>query len=142
MKSLMLFITVLMISLWGCGNESGSDSPSNSVRDFVSAVKEKNTAKAWDYLSDDSHKMYDKIAANTNRTGRQYFEISIEDPNSLGILASDFEIADEQIDNSNAVITIKTAAGEVNQLYAVKEDGKWKFDYSRSIQESMKEKNP
>lgn len=142
MKSLILLITVLMISLWGCGNESGSDSPSNSVRDFVSAVKEKNTAKAWDFLSDDSHKMYDKIAANTNRTGRQYFEISIEDPNSLGILASDFEIADEKIDNSNAVITIKTAAGEINQLYAVKEDGKWKFDYSRSIQESMKEKNP
>ena len=131
-----------MISLWGCGNESGSDSPSNSVRDFVSAVKEKNTAKAWGFLSEDSHKMYDKIAANTNRTGRQYFDISIEDPNSLGILAGEFEIADEQIDNGNAVITIKTAAGEVNQLYAVKEEGSWKFDYSRSIQESMKEKNP
>lgn len=142
MKSFILFITVLMVSLWGCGNESGSDSPSNSVRDFVSAVKEKNTAKAWEFLSEDSHKMYDKIAANTNRTGRQYFDISIEDPNSLGILAGDFEIAGEEIDNSNAVITIKTAAGEVNQLYAVKEGGNWKFDYSRSIQESMKEKNP
>lgn len=140
------FILVLMILtgfLTSCNNTgAGADSPSDAVNDFVKAVKEKNSSVAWDILSKESHSMYDKIAANTNRTGKQYFEVSIEDPNSLGILAEDFEILEEKIDGEKATLMIKNTAGQTNELYAINESGGWKFDYSRSIQESMKEKTP
>lgn len=141
-KSLILVLMVLTGSLTSCDNTTGSDSPTDAVNDFVKAVKEKNSSAAWDILSKESHSMYDKIAANTNRTGKQYFEVSIEDPNSLGILGEDFEILEEKIDGEKATLIIKNAAGQTNELYAINESGAWKFDYSRSIQESMKEKTP
>ncbi|MCB0722726.1 MAG: DUF4878 domain-containing protein [Ignavibacteriae bacterium] len=140
MKNIILINMLLLVLLWGCGSQTGSDSPGNAINNFVKAVKEKNSNLAWDNLSDESHKMYDKIAANTNRTGKQYFEVSMEDPNSLGVLADNYEVVEEKVDGDKATIIIKTYTGQSNELYAVKENGGWKFDYSRSIQESMKEK--
>lgn len=140
MNKIVIVKIFLIALLWGCGSQTGSDSPGSAVNNFVKAVKEKNSNVAWDNLSDESQKMYDKIAANTNRTGKQYFEVSMEDPNSLGVLADSYEIIDEKVDGDKATIIIKTSAGQTNELYAIKENGGWKFDYSRSIQESMKEK--
>jgi hypothetical protein len=143
MKSLFIIIVVLAGFLSSCGDSgSGSDSPTDAVNSFVKAVKEKNSSVAWDLLSKESQNMYDKIAANTNRSGKQYFEVSISDPNSLGILSEDFEILTESIDNERASVMIKNAAGQTNELYTVNENGGWKFDYSRSIQESVKQKTP
>lgn len=140
MNKIILIPVFLLAILWGCGSKTGSDSPGEAVNNFVKAVKEKNSTVAWDNLSGESQKMYDKIAVNTNRSGKQYFEVSMEDPNSLGVLADEYEIVDEKIDGDKATIMIKTAAGQTNELYAIMENGGWKFDYSRSIQESMKEK--
>lgn len=127
-----------MITLSACGPTGGSDSPANAVKDFVAALKEQNTGRAWNYLSKNSHKMYDDIARNRNQSGKEYFEKSASNVSTLGMMGMDFDVVDEKKDGDSATVTIKTKDGKSSELYSVKEEGVWKLDYARTIEESMK----
>ncbi|HMS34371.1 MAG TPA: DUF4878 domain-containing protein [Ignavibacteria bacterium] len=136
-----LSVIIIIISIFvysGCGNSGGSDSPANSLKDFVAALKEQNPGKAWNYLSSNSQKMYNDIAKNRNQSGKEYFEKSVSNAGSLGMMGMDFEVVDEKKDGDKATITIKTKDQNTSELYSVKEDGAWKLDYARTIEESMK----
>lgn len=135
--SVILFI-VLFSVFTGCGKSGGSDSPANSLKDFVTALKEQNPGKAWNYLSSNSQKMYDDIAKNRNQSGKEYFEKSVSNAGSLGMMGMDFEVVDEKKEGDKATITIKTKDQNTSELYSIKEDGVWKLDYARTIEESMK----
>lgn len=127
-----------MIKLIGCGSTGGSDSPSNSVKDFVLALKEQNPGRAWNYLSENSQKMYNDIAMNRNQSGKEYFEKSVSNVSTLGLMGMDFEVVDEKKDGDSATVIIKTKDNSTSELYSIKEDGTWKLDYARTIEESMK----
>ena len=132
---LALFILVIFT---GCGSTGGSDSPANSVKDFVAALKEQNPGKAWNYLSKGSQKMYEDIAKNRNQSGKEYFEKSVSNISTLGMMGMDFEVVDEIKEGDSATIIIKTADQTPSEFYSVKEGGVWKLDYARIIEESMK----
>jgi len=136
MKIYVIIILAILIS--GCGNSGGSDSPSNSVKDFVAALKEQNPGKAWNYLSKGSQQMYDGIAKNRNQSGKEYFEKSVSNVSSLGMMGMDFEVMDEIKDGDKATIIIKTKDQSTSELYSLKEGGVWRLDYARTIEESMK----
>lgn len=138
MKIYFSAIILLLFVFNGCGPTGGSDSPANSLKDFVSALKEQNPGKAWNYLSANSQKMYNDIAKNRNQSGKEYFEKSVSNAGSLGMMGMDFEVVDEKKEGDNATITIKTKDQNTSELYSVKEDGVWKLDYARTIEESMK----
>lgn len=131
-------VLVLTALLSGCGPSGGSDSPANSVKDFVAALKEQNPGKAWNYLSKGSQKMYNDIAKNRNQSGKEYFEKSVSNVSSLGMMGMDFEVVEENKDGDKATIIIKSKDQSTSELYSVKEDGVWKLDYARTIEESMK----
>lgn len=132
-------IIILIFTIcFGCGSNGGSDSPSNAVKDFVLALKEQNPGKAWNYLSANSQKMYNDIAKNRNQSGKEYFEKSVSNAGSLGMMGMDFEVVDEKKEGDTATLTIKTKDQNTSELYSVKEDGAWKLDYARTIEESMK----
>src|SRR5580765_2694132 len=80
---LLIFLSLMIFN--GCGPTGGSDSPSNSVKDFVAALKEQNPGRAWNYLSAGSQKMYNDIAKNRNQSGKEYFEKSVSNMSSLGM---------------------------------------------------------
>lgn len=135
----ILIIALLVFSVYyGCSTSGGSDSPANSVKDFVTALQEQNPGKAWNYLSKGSQKMYDDIAKNRNQSGKEYFEKSVSDVSTLGMMGMDFEIIDEKKDGDKATVTIKTKDQNTAEMYSIKEDGVWKLDYARTIEESMK----
>ncbi len=138
MKLYFVIIAIFILGIMGCGPTGGSDSPSNSVKDFVKALKEQNAGRAWNYLSKNSQKMYDDIAKNRNQSGKEYFEKSVSDVSSLGMMGMDFEVVDERKDGDNATVLIKTKDQSTSELYSVKEDGVWKLDYARTIEEGMK----
>jgi len=138
MKIIVTTILLVLSFYYGCSSSSGSDSPSNSVKDFVAALKEQNPGKAWNYLSKGSQKMYDDIAKNRNQSGKEYFEKSVSNVSSLGMMGMDFEVIDEKKDGDKAAVIIKTKDQNTSELYSVKEDGVWKLDYARTIEESMK----
>jgi hypothetical protein len=132
-------IIILLTSIYiGCGPTGGSDSPANALKDFVAALKEQNPGKAWNYLSAGSQKMYNDIAKNRNQSGKEYFEKSVSNAGSLDMMGMDFEVVDEKKDGDNATITIKTKDRNQSEFYSVKEEGVWKLDYARTIEESMK----
>ncbi|MBK8550517.1 MAG: DUF4878 domain-containing protein [Ignavibacteria bacterium] len=138
MKIYFSTIILLFFVFNGCGPTGGSDSPANSLKDFVAALKEQNPGKAWNYLSANSQKMYNDIAKNRNQSGKEYFEKSVSNAGSLGMMGMDFEVVDEKKDGDNATIIIKTKDNNTSELYSIKEDGVWKLDYARTIEESMK----
>ncbi len=137
MKTGFRIIIISLIIYFGCGPTGGSDSPANSVKDFVAALKDQNPGKAWNYLSANSQKMYTDIAKNRNQSGKEYFEKSVSNAGSLGMMGMDFEVIDEKKEGDSATITIKTK-DQTSELYSIKEEGVWKLDYARTIEESMK----
>lgn len=132
----LLLLCGIIIS---CGSSGGSDSPSNSVKDFVAAIKDGNPNKAWGYLSVESKKMYDDQAKNRNETGQEFFVKGMKDSRSLGVLGTEFDVINEVKEGDDkATITVKTFNGKETQLYAIKESGTWYLDYARTIEESRK----
>ncbi len=135
-----LCLSIVVFSIYsGCMSGSGSDSPANSVKDFVSALKEQNPGRAWNYLSKDSQKLYDDIAKNRNQSGKEYFEKSVSNVSSLGMMGMDFEIIDEKKNGDKATVIIKSKDLSTSELYSVKEDGVWKLDYARTLEENMRQ---
>lgn len=138
MKIKFIIILIFGFIYFSCGQSGGSDSPANALKDFVAALKEQNAGRAWNYLSKNSQKMYNEIAKNRNQSGKEYFEKSVSNVSSLGMMGMDFEVVDEKKEGDSAVITIKTKDQNTSELYSTKEDGVWKLDYARTIEESMK----
>jgi hypothetical protein len=134
----IFYIIISLLFLQGCGNSGGSDSPSNAVKDFVKALREQNSGRAWNYLSKNSQAMYDDIARSRNQSGKEYFEKSVSDVSTLGMVGMDFDVVDEKKSGDTATVVIMTKEQKTSDLYAVREGGVWKLDYARSIRESMK----
>lgn len=136
MKQLVfLFGFVLLLS--GCGNSGGSDSPANSIKDFVKAVKEGSTEKAWNYLSNESQKQFETSAKVRNLSGKDAFVKDFKNPKSLGNLNDDFEVIDEKKDGDNAQVTLRFASGKTFEVFSIKE-GAWKYDLAKTNKEMMK----
>lgn len=138
MKTIISLILFFLMIYTGCGTGGGSDSPANSVKDFVAALKEQNPGKAWNYLSKGSQKMYDDLAKNRNQSGKEYFEKSVSNVSSLGLMGMDFEVINEIKEGDKATIEIRSKDQSTSELYSIKEDGVWKLDYARTLEESMK----
>lgn len=138
MKIFFAIIFTSLIFYTGCGPSGGSDSPANAVKDFVMSLKEQNPGKAWNILSAGSKKMYDDLAKNRNQSGKEYFEKSVSDVSSLGMMGMDFEVVEEIKQGDSATVVIKTKDQITSELFSIKENGTWKLDYARSIEENMK----
>lgn len=136
MKQLIVLFGLLIL-LSGCGNSGGSDSPANSIKDFVKAVKEGSTGKAWTYLSNDSQSQFETSAKTRNLSGKEAFEKDFKNPKSLGNLNEDFEVIDEKKDGDNAQVTLKFMSGKTLEVYSIKE-GAWKYDLVKTNKELMK----
>ncbi|MBV6479808.1 MAG: hypothetical protein HGGPFJEG_02604 [Ignavibacteria bacterium] len=138
MKNFLALFAALIIIYSGCSPTGGSDSPANSVKDFVLALKEQNPGKAWNFLSSGSQKMYNELAKNRNLSGKEYFEKSVSDINSLGIMGMEFDVIDEAKEGDSAKVIIKTKDNKTSELYSIRENGVWKLDYTRTLEENMK----
>lgn len=136
MKHLIVLFGLLLL-LSGCGNSGGSDSPANSIKDFVKAVKEGSTEKAWTFLSAESQKQFETTAKTRNLSGKEAFDKDFKNPKSLGNLNEDFEVIDEKKDGDNAMVSLKFKSGKTLEVYSIKE-GAWKYDLARTNKEMMK----
>ncbi|MBN8568850.1 MAG: DUF4878 domain-containing protein [Ignavibacteria bacterium] len=133
----VIVLIVLGFLFTSCGNSGGSDSPANSIKDFVKAVKEGSTEKAWTFLSTESQKQFETTAKTRNLSGKEAFDKDFKNPKSLGNLNEDFEVIDEKKDSDNAMVTLKFKSGKTLEVYSIKE-GAWKYDLARTNKEMMK----
>jgi len=137
----MKYIIILLLStiiIAGCGNSGGSDSPANSIKDFVKTVKEGNTPKAWNYLTPDSQKQFETSAKQRNLSGKEAFEKDFQNPKSLGNLFEDFEVIDEQKEGESAKVTLRFVSGKTLEVYSLKDGSAWKYDLVKTNKELMK----
>jgi hypothetical protein len=134
----IIYFTIQIIFVSGCSNKGGSDTPTNAVKDFVTSVKELNFNKAWNILNEKSKRYYENSSKVRNISGREYFDKSLANPKSLGILSEDFTIVDQKQDGDVAIVIIKSKEGKIFELYTSREEEVWKFDYIKSTQESLK----
>lgn len=135
--SLVSVILLNVFFIVGCGNSGGSDSPANSVKDFVKAVKEGNTEKAWSYLSSESQKQFETAAKQRNLSGKEVFMKDFTNPKSLGNLYENFDVIDEKKEGDAAELILKFASGKTFSAFSVKE-GAWKYDLAKTNKELMK----
>ena len=75
---------------------------------------------------------------NNLEYGKEYFEKSVSNVSSLGLMGMDFEVINEIKEGDKATIEIRSKDQSTSELYSIKEDGVWKLDYARTIEESMK----
>ena len=54
------------------------------------------------------------------------------------MLGADFEVIDEKKEGDKATVIVKSKDQSTTELYSIKEDGTWKIDYARYIEENMK----
>jgi hypothetical protein len=135
LKYILILITAVLIA--GCGTTGGSDSPENALKDFITAIKEKNYNNAWEQLNKSSHKYFDSKAKGRNMSGRELMEKTLPNLPSLGILSEDFMIADKKQEEDVVMIKIKTNDGRTSEIYTEKEGEIWKLDFEKSIIESI-----
>jgi hypothetical protein len=133
----VIVVIVLGFLFSGCGNSGGSDSPANSIKDFVKAVKEGSTEKAWNYLSAESQKQFETTAKGRNISGKEAFINDFKNPKSLGNLYEDFDVVSEKKEGDNAQVSLKFISGKTFEVYSIKE-GAWKYDLVRTNKEMMK----
>ncbi len=132
-----IFILITSVIIVACGSVGGSDSPENAVKDFVSAIRDRNYNKAWEQLNESSKKYFDSKAKGRNMSGRELMEKNLPNPQSLGILGEEFIIADKKQEEDIVIITIKTNDGRTSEIYTEKEGERWKLDYEKSTIESI-----
>jgi hypothetical protein len=134
-NKIIILIAVVLIA--GCGSTGGSESPEYALKDFVSAIKDRNYNKAWEQLNESSHKYFDSKAKGRNMTGRELMEKNLPNLQSLGILGEDFMIMDKKQEEDVVIITIKTNDGRTSEIYTEKEGENWKLDFEKSTIESI-----
>ncbi|MEZ4822193.1 MAG: DUF4878 domain-containing protein [Ignavibacteria bacterium] len=133
-----IYILFVLILLAGCGSTGGSDSPANSIKDFDKVLQEQNPGKALELSFSGSQKMYDDIAKTRNQSGKEYFEKSFSSSGTVGMMGSEFEVVEEKKEGDKATVIIKLKDNSNSELYSIKEDGTWKLDYARYMEENMK----
>jgi hypothetical protein len=135
----MLNRIILLIAAFiiGCGSTGGSDTPENAVKNFISAIKDRNYNNAWAQLNESSHKYFDSKAKGRNMNGRELMEKNLPNLKSLGILGEEFTIANKKQEEDMVMITIKTNDGRTSEIFTEKEGESWKLDFEKSIIESI-----
>jgi len=112
-RVLVLASIICVVFITGC---AGGGSPSSAARKFYTAI-EKNDAKAMGQVA----------------TSETVQLITILGEKASGMVASYGKITEttEKIEGDTAVVTIKFANGETENLDLIKVDGKWKVTINK-----------
>ena len=119
--SSVLSIAVLIVA---CSGESRPDTPLETFKAYVNAVKQKNTTKMKMLLSSESIKMHEQEAKAQNLT--------LDDVVKRETLFSEgqktVEFRNQKIEGDKATLEVKNSFGSWETVPFVREEGEWKID--------------
>ena len=119
--SSVLSIAVLIVA---CSGESRPDTPLETFKAYVNAVKQKNTTKMKLLLSSESIKMHEQEAKAQNLT--------LDDVVKRETLFSEgqktVEFRNQKIEGDKATLEVKNSFGSWETVPFVREEGEWKID--------------
>jgi hypothetical protein len=135
--SLLLSIAVFASS---CASESKPDTPVESFKTYVNAVKQKDTTKMKLLLSADSIKMHEQEAKAQN--------VTLDDIVKRETLFSEgqktVEFRNQKIEGEKATIEVKNSFGSWETVPFVREDDEWKIDkkgYADRLMQDVEQNN-
>jgi hypothetical protein len=139
MRFLFLLISIVLISL-ACSSESRPDTPLESFKAYVNAVKQKDTTKMKLLLSSESIKMHEQEAKAQN--------VTLDDIVKRETLFTEgqktVEFRNQKIDGEKATLEVKNSFGSWETVPFVREDDEWKIDkkgYADRLMQDIEQNN-
>lgn len=135
LSSLVLSIAAFVFS---CGGEARPDTPVDSFKVYIKAVKQKDTTTMKNLLSADSIKMHEQEARAQNMT--------LDDIVSRETLFTEgqktVEFRNQNIDGQKATLEVKNSFGSWETVPFIREGNEWKIDkkgYADRIMQEFKQ---
>ena len=125
MRSLFLFLSFSIAALsLSCSSESKPDTPVESFKAYITAVKQKDTTKMKLLLSSESIKMHEQEAKAQNLT--------LDDVVRRETLFTEgqktVEFRNEKVEGEKATLEVKNSFGTWEMVPFIREDDEWKID--------------
>jgi hypothetical protein len=139
--SFFSFVISIAVFCLACSGESKrGDSPIESFKAYVTAVKKKDTTKMKLMLSSESIKMHEQEAKAQN--------VTLDDIVKRETLFTEgqktVEFRNEKIDGENATLEVKNSFGSWETVPFVREDDEWKIDkkgYTERLMQDIEQNN-
>ena len=118
-----------------CGGEEKPDTPVESFKAYVNAVKQKNTTRMKELLSSESIKMHEQEAKSQNLT--------LDDVVRRETLFTEgqktVEFRNQKIEADKATLEVKNSFGAWETVPFVREEDEWKIDKKGYADRMMQE---
>lgn len=135
--------TLLLLAIFAaisCSSEKRPDTPVESFKAYINAVKQKNTTKMKMLLSADSIKMHEQEAKAQN--------VTLDDIVKRETLFAEgqktVEFRNEKIEGDKATLEVKNSFGSWETVPFVREDDEWKIDkkgYTERLMQDFEQNN-
>ena len=134
------FVISVAASVPGCSGETKPDTPIESFKAYVNAVKQKDTTKMKLLLSSESIKMHEQEAKVQN--------ITLDDVVKRETLFTEgqktVEFRNQKIEGDKASLEVKNSFGSWETVPFVREDDEWKIDkkgYADKLMQDIEQNN-
>ena len=132
MRALLLVAGLLAI---GCASESKPDTPTETFKSYITAVKKKDTTTMKLRLSAESIKMHEQEAKAQN--------VTLDDVVKRETLFAEGQreviFRNEKIEGEKATLEVKNSFGTWETIPFVREEGEWKIDKKGYVDRMMQE---
>ena len=134
------FVISVAASVLACSGETKPDTPIESFKAYVNAVKQKDTTKMKLLLSSESIKMHEQEAKVQN--------ITLDDVVKRETLFTEgqktVEFRNQKIEGDKASLEVKNSFGSWETVPFVREDDEWKIDkkgYADKLMQDIEQNN-
>src|SRR5215218_9349854 len=134
------FVISIAAFIVACSSESRPDTPLESFKAYVNAVKQKNTTKMKMLLSSESIKMHEQEAKAQNVTLDDI--VKRETLFTEGQKTVDFR--NQKIEGEKATLEVRNSFGSWETVPFVREDDEWKIDkkgYAERLMQDIEQNN-
>jgi hypothetical protein len=138
-----LWLSTLLLAVGisvSCAGESRPDTPVETFKTYINAVKQKDTTKMKLLLSSESIKMHEQEAKSQN--------VTLDDIVKRETLFSEgqkvVEFRNEKIDGDVASLEVKNSFGMWETIPFVREENKWRIDkkaYAERLLQDIEQNN-
>ncbi len=121
---LLVLIFSVVIALASCASETKPDTPVETFKTYINAVKQKDTTRMKRLLSSESIKMHEQEAKSQN--------VTLDDIVKRETLIMEgqkvVEFRNEKIEGEAATLEVKDSFGTWTTVPFVREDNEWKIN--------------
>jgi hypothetical protein len=134
------FVISIAAFIVACSSESKPDTPVESFKTYVNAVKQKDTTTMKNLLSSESIKMHEQEAKAQS--------VTLDDIVKRETLFTEgqktVEFRNQKIDGEKATLEVKNSFGSWETVPFIREDDEWKIDkkgYAEKLMQDVEQNN-